>query len=111
MLDPNPGSSGIKTVLNKLLDKRGGSLDDFPGRDLARNNVWKETNFTHFAGIVPHLRSRCSKNQGNSSKKSEARRRHPPNLGPPSNLDFKPRTQRFLSAFHARRFDFMRNHT
>jgi hypothetical protein len=48
MLDPNPGSSGIKTVLNKLLHKRGGSLDHFSGRDLARNSVWKETNFSHF---------------------------------------------------------------
>ena len=99
MLDPNPGSSSIKTVLNKLLDKRRGSLDHFPGRDLARNNVWKETNFSHFAGIVPHLRSRCSKNQENSSKKVKPRRRHPQNLGLPATLDFKPQTQRLFQRF------------
>ena len=50
ILDPNPGSSGVEAVLNKFLDQRRRPLDHLPRRNLAGNDIWKKTNFSHASG-------------------------------------------------------------
>jgi hypothetical protein len=86
ILDRYFGSSGVEAVLHEFLNQRRGSLDHLPSRDLARHSVRKETNLTHFIGMVPQLRS-------GYSKKTEI-------YGP-----------EMPEGFAMRRFDFMPNRT
>jgi hypothetical protein len=72
ILDPKPGSSRIQAVLDKFLNQRSRSLDYLSGRNLACYDVWKETNFAHFAIIVPHLRKRYSKKPTESFASAKA---------------------------------------
>jgi hypothetical protein len=43
----NPACTGIDTVLDQLLDDRGGPLDYFAGSDLARHFIRQQKNATH----------------------------------------------------------------
>ena len=49
-LDADVGGAGVEGVFEKLLDYRGGALDDFAGGDLIGDLVGENSNAAHGSG-------------------------------------------------------------